>query len=62
MKSFELFTAFTFALLNPIKHFSLHAMLKFTPPQHQVKDFVDSVLWVFLGGKIKNEISTTVQS
>lgn len=37
-----------FALLDSVEHFSLHAVLKLAPPQHQVEDFVDAVLWILL--------------
>lgn len=37
-----------FSLLDSVEHFSLHAVLKLPPPQHQVEDFVDGVLWIFL--------------
>lgn len=37
-----------FALFDSVEHFSLHAVLKLAPPQHQVEDFVDAVLWILL--------------
>lgn len=37
-----------FPLLDPVEHFPLHAVLELAPPQHQVEDFVDGVLWIFL--------------
>lgn len=50
LKSVELFTSH-FALLDSVKHFPLHAVLEFTSPQHQVEDFVDRMLRIFLEEK-----------
>ena len=43
------------ALLDSVEHFPLHAVLQLAPPQHQVEDFVDGVLRIFLQQRNKPE-------
>lgn len=51
-------------LLDSVEHFPLHAVLKLAPPQHQMEDFVDGVLWILLekdterGQNIKTKMTT----
>ena len=43
------------ALLDSVQDFPLHAVLQLSPPQHQVEDFVDGMLWILLQKNMKEE-------
>lgn len=43
-------------LLDPVENLPLHAVLHFTPPHHQTKDFVNGVFWIFLFRREKKNI------
>lgn len=53
----RLFTGYSLtkniSLLDPVQDFPLHTMLQFSPPHHQMKDFVNGVFWILLLGDEK---------
>lgn len=42
-------------LLDPVENLPLHAMLEFSPPQHQMEDFEDGVFRIFLFGEVLDD-------
>ena len=44
-----------FPLLHSIQHFSLHSVLKFSTPQHEMDHLLDRSFWVFLDLKEKKK-------
>lgn len=50
------------ALFDSVEHLPLHAVLELAPPQHQVEDFVDGVLWILLQSqKVREDDSVSLQ-
>lgn len=43
------------ALLDSVQDFPLHAVLQLSPPQHQMEDFVDGMLWILLQKHMKGK-------